>query len=244
MLIDKRGFPAPVSVHPGQVQDRYVDEMRPDRGRRAAAAGRGRGRRPDPRALRRRSCWTCAVRRMAVGRVALIGDAAFAARPHAAAGTAKAAADAWSLADALEAERRRPAALAASGSPDSWLLGDDLLRRVSEMGARSQFTNTWDPSDPACTSASTGPTCKPIPRRPRCARAPHQGERERRRLPRGCWRRGRFLHSCVGHRTRRQRRPGLPCGETGPVSVAVRADRGFAGLDQLQPLVLPQPSQT
>ena len=28
MLIDKRGFTGTVSVHPGQVQDRYVDEMR------------------------------------------------------------------------------------------------------------------------------------------------------------------------------------------------------------------------
>ena len=37
------------------------------------------------------------VPRMVFGRVCLIGDAAFSARPHAAAGTAKAAADAWSL---------------------------------------------------------------------------------------------------------------------------------------------------
>ena len=36
-----------------------------------------------------------------MGRVALIGDAACAARPHAAAGTAKAAADGWALAAAL-----------------------------------------------------------------------------------------------------------------------------------------------
>ena len=38
---------------------------------------------------------------MAFGRVCLIGDAAFALRPHAAAGTAKAAADAWALAETL-----------------------------------------------------------------------------------------------------------------------------------------------
>ena len=40
---------------------------------------------------------------MAFGRVCLLGDAAFALRPHAAAGTAKAAADAWALAEALAA---------------------------------------------------------------------------------------------------------------------------------------------
>ena len=37
-----------------------------------------------------------------MGRVALIGDAACGARPHAAAGTAKAAADGWALHAALQ----------------------------------------------------------------------------------------------------------------------------------------------
>ena len=43
------------------------------------------------------------VPRMAFGRICLLGDAAFAVRPHAAAGTAKAAADGWALAAALTA---------------------------------------------------------------------------------------------------------------------------------------------
>src|SRR3712207_9574180 len=41
------------------------------------------------------------VPRMAFGRVALVGDAAFAVRPHAAAATAKGAEDVWALAAAL-----------------------------------------------------------------------------------------------------------------------------------------------
>jgi 2-polyprenyl-6-methoxyphenol hydroxylase-like FAD-dependent oxidoreductase len=44
------------------------------------------------------------VPRMAFGRVALLGDAAFVARPHVGAGVAKAADDALALADALAAE--------------------------------------------------------------------------------------------------------------------------------------------
>ena len=44
--------------------------------------------------------------RMAVGRVAILGDAAFLARPHVAAGVTKAAEDAMALADALRARRR------------------------------------------------------------------------------------------------------------------------------------------
>ena len=59
------------------------------------------------------------VPRMAFGRVCLIGDAAFVVRPHAAAGTAKAAADAWALAEALDARRRRPGGAARRGRPGS-----------------------------------------------------------------------------------------------------------------------------
>src|SRR5207342_2222084 len=49
--------------------------------------------------------------RMAFGRVAIIGDAAFVARPHVAAGVAKAADDAAALALALEADQVETALL-------------------------------------------------------------------------------------------------------------------------------------
>ena len=59
-----------------------------------------------------------AVPRMVFGRVCLIGDAAFAVRPHAAAGTAKAAADGWALATELAAGRRgRPGRAGKLGAP-------------------------------------------------------------------------------------------------------------------------------
>jgi 2-polyprenyl-6-methoxyphenol hydroxylase-like FAD-dependent oxidoreductase len=48
---------------------------------------------------------------MAFGRVAILGDAAFVARPHVGAGVAKAAEDAIALADALDSERDIAAAL-------------------------------------------------------------------------------------------------------------------------------------
>jgi len=50
--------------------------------------------------------------RMAVGRVALVGDAAFLARPHVAAGVTKAAADAMALATALQSREAVDLALA------------------------------------------------------------------------------------------------------------------------------------
>jgi 2-polyprenyl-6-methoxyphenol hydroxylase-like FAD-dependent oxidoreductase len=54
-----------------------------------------------------------AVEQMVFGRVALLGDAAFIVRPHTAAATAKAAADATTLAEELNRHERMPDALAA-----------------------------------------------------------------------------------------------------------------------------------
>jgi 2-polyprenyl-6-methoxyphenol hydroxylase-like FAD-dependent oxidoreductase len=51
--------------------------------------------------------------RMAVGRVAILGDAAFLARPHVAAGVTKAAEDAMALAGALQAHDDVAASLSA-----------------------------------------------------------------------------------------------------------------------------------
>jgi 2,6-dihydroxypyridine 3-monooxygenase len=154
MVTDQRGFTAPVSVHPGQVQQRYVDRMRSDASELLPPAAAELVTRTDQPYIQ--IVLDIAVRNMAIGRIALIGDAAFAARPHAAAGTAKAAADAWALADALAAEPDIPRALAA-WEPARLALGNKLLSRVAEMGARSQFTNTWDPADPALHFGLYGP---------------------------------------------------------------------------------------
>jgi 2,6-dihydroxypyridine 3-monooxygenase len=88
------------------------------------------------------------VPRMAQGRVCLIGDAAFAVRPHAAAGTAKAADDGWALGEELAAaDGDVPAALAA-WERRQLLVGRQLLARTREIGNSSQFTGTFRPGDP------------------------------------------------------------------------------------------------
>jgi 2,6-dihydroxypyridine 3-monooxygenase len=86
------------------------------------------------------------VPRMAFGRVCLIGDAAFVARPHAGAGTAKAAADAWALAEALMRHRDVPAAL-ADWERGQLALGRQLLERARRTGSRSQVECNWVPGD-------------------------------------------------------------------------------------------------
>ena len=87
------------------------------------------------------------IDQMAFGRICLIGDAGIVARPHAAAGTAKAAADGWALAEALEKHEALDDAL------DAWqfsqlALAKNLLERTRRGGSKSQFLNTWDSRDP------------------------------------------------------------------------------------------------
>ena len=85
---------------------------------------------------------------MARGRVCLLGDAAFVVRPHAAAGTAKAAEDGWKLAEHLRfTDGDVPAAL-AGWNAEQVALGADLVRRTRTIGDRSQFGGGLSPEDP------------------------------------------------------------------------------------------------
>lgn len=87
------------------------------------------------------------VERMAFGRVCLLGDAAFAVRPHAAAGTAKAADDGWALDAALSSNSDLDAAL-ERWEAGQLELGGRLLERTRRVGRRSQVDNNWQPADP------------------------------------------------------------------------------------------------
>ena len=88
------------------------------------------------------------VDQMAFGRVCLLGDAAFALRPHAAAGTAKAAADAWALAEALAAARGDLRAALPQWERRQLAVGRAVLRRTRRNGDKSQFEGGWRPGDP------------------------------------------------------------------------------------------------
>ena len=87
------------------------------------------------------------VPRMSFGRFCLVGDAAFVLRPHIAAGTAKACADAWALAHELEHEDHPPCAI-RDWEPGRLAAGRAALERARRNGVRSQFERTWDPADP------------------------------------------------------------------------------------------------
>jgi 2,6-dihydroxypyridine 3-monooxygenase len=155
-MTDKRGFVAKVSLHPGAVQDRYVDEMRATAAQLLAPAVAEVVLRTEQPYLQ--AVYDACATRMTLRRVALLGDAASAARPHAAAGTAKAAANAWALYDALGATPDITEAL-AKWEPAQLELGQRLLRRVKDMGTRSQVDCSWEPADPELRFGLHGPAC-------------------------------------------------------------------------------------
>jgi 2-polyprenyl-6-methoxyphenol hydroxylase-like FAD-dependent oxidoreductase len=80
-----------------------------------------------------------AVAQMVFGRVCLTGDAAFVPRPHTAYSTAKAAANAMSLADALEASAGGVEEGLGQWEPSQLDLGNRLLVQGRRLGNRSQF---------------------------------------------------------------------------------------------------------
>jgi 2,6-dihydroxypyridine 3-monooxygenase len=135
----------PLSLPPGTVQAHHVDELR------AAAKHL-----PAPLAEMVTSTAEpfvqlivdVAVPRMVVGRVCILGDAAFALRPHAAVGTAKAAEDAWQLARALRATPGDIDGALAAWEASQLELGRRVSARTCEAGDRSQFAGTWQVGEP------------------------------------------------------------------------------------------------
>lgn len=149
LLTDDDGTRREISIPPGSVSRRHVSEMR------ATAEARL----PDVLAHVVvgaeqpfvQVVFDLDVDKVAFGRTCLIGDAAFLARPHAAAGTAKAADDAWSLADALAPVIAGGEGLDAAlrrWESERMTVGRGLLKRTQDIGRRSQVDNSWVPGDP------------------------------------------------------------------------------------------------
>lgn len=145
LMVDRDGVARSISLGAGMVQERHLEALR-ERAEQALppaiAATVSRAEEPFVQAV-----YDVEVTRMAVGRACLLGDAAFAIRPHAAAGTAKAAEDAWELARAL---LRHPGDIpeALQQWESSQLrLGRRVLQRARDIGERSQFLGTYVPGD-------------------------------------------------------------------------------------------------
>lgn len=145
-LIGRDGTRFVASVPPGQVQDRYLEQLSADAGERL----------PPPLAdvVRRTAEPFVQVivdlgsERMSYGRTCVIGDAAFAVRPHVAAGAAKGADDALTLAQAMHDADNDVTAALESWEPERLRVGRHVLRRAREAGDGVQFNGTWTPRTP------------------------------------------------------------------------------------------------
>ena len=154
LMVDRHGVHRPATMPPGLVQDRFVAELRHDAERILA---------PQLREL----VLTCeepfiqaifdmAADRFVHGRIALIGDAATALRPHVAAGTAKACADGWALRDHLGTGDDLDTSL-ADWERQQLDLAQTVAAKSRRMGQRAQFESTMVPGDPAWRFGLFGP---------------------------------------------------------------------------------------
>ena len=154
-LTGRDGRTRGVSLPPGQVRGDRVDEMRslatdllaPQIAEMVTSVAE-----PFVQAV-----FDIEVPRMASGRVCLVGDAAFGVRPHAAAGTAKAAEDGWVLAEELTRADGDVRTGLARWEKRQRALGAGLVARTREIGDSSQFTGGFRPGDPRLVFGLYGP---------------------------------------------------------------------------------------
>ena len=138
LLTDERGVTHVISIPPPLIRREAIAAMRAAAERLLAPQFKAVVRLIDEPILQ--PIYDLATPRMAFGRVAIIGDAAFVARPHVAAGVAKAADDAAALAAALAADEVEPAlkAFEAARLP----VGERIIERARHLGAYLQATQT------------------------------------------------------------------------------------------------------
>jgi 2,6-dihydroxypyridine 3-monooxygenase len=145
LLTDRRGETHDLSLPAGGVRDEHLDELRAAAGDLPAAFADLVRATPEPFV---QVIVDLEVPAMVRGRVCLVGDAAFALRPHIAAGTAKAAADAGALAEAIRAAAGDVPAALRAWEPDQLALGRATTARTRAVGEQAQVTGTFGPGDP------------------------------------------------------------------------------------------------
>ncbi len=144
LLTDRQGIRRDISLPPGMVRDDPLAELRADARTLPPPIAQVIAATAEPFL---QAIMDLSIPRMAFDRICLIGDAAFVARPHAAAGTAKAAEDAWTLSVALAESSGDVVAALRRWEPGQMRMGSALLERTQEAGYRSQVANTWHVGD-------------------------------------------------------------------------------------------------
>ncbi len=145
LLTDRSGHRHDLSLPPGAVREAHLEELRAAGGDLPPAFTDLVRATPTPFV---QVIVDLEVPAMVRGHVCLVGDAAFALRPHIAAGTAKVAADARTLADAIDEAGGTVAPALAAWEPGQLVLGRAATARTREVGERAQVTGTFRPGDP------------------------------------------------------------------------------------------------
>jgi 2-polyprenyl-6-methoxyphenol hydroxylase-like FAD-dependent oxidoreductase len=140
LLTDESGATHTISIPPPLIRSEAIADMRAAAERLVAPQFRAIARLMDEPVLQ--PIYDLETPRMAFGRVALIGDAAFVARPHVAAGVSKAAEDATVLAEVLAGDDVEPALrrFEARRLP----VGRRIIERARHLGAYLQATKTQE----------------------------------------------------------------------------------------------------
>jgi 2-polyprenyl-6-methoxyphenol hydroxylase-like FAD-dependent oxidoreductase len=138
LLTDAAGITHAISIPPPLIRREHIAVMRAAAERLLAPQFREIVRLIDEPILQ--PIYDLASPRLAFGRVAIIGDAAFVARPHVAAGVSKAADDAAALAQVLDASDVEAALrhFEAERLPDN----NRIIERARHLGAYLQATQT------------------------------------------------------------------------------------------------------
>ena len=138
LLTDDAGVIHSISIPPPLIRKEPIAAMRAAAERLLAPQFRAIVRLIDEPLLQ--PIYDLASPRLAFGRVALIGDAAFVARPHVGAGVSKAADDAASLAKVLDADD--VAAGLCQFEAERLPVGNRIIERARHLGAYLQATQT------------------------------------------------------------------------------------------------------
>ena len=154
LMVDRNGVHRPATMPPGLVQDRFVAELRHDAEQILAPQLRDLVLACEEPFIQ--AIFDMAADRFVHGRIAIIGDAATALRPHVAAGTAKACADGWALRDHLSTGVNLDASL-AEWERQQLDLAQTVADKSRRMGQRAQFESTMVPGDPEWRFGLFGP---------------------------------------------------------------------------------------
>ncbi|MGI9604684.1 MAG: FAD-dependent monooxygenase [Acidimicrobiales bacterium] len=138
LMTDRNGEYRPTTMPPGLLRDRFVDELHTTATELLSPQFADVVCSCEDTFIQ--AIFDMTADRFVRGRAALIGDAASALRPHVAAGTAKACADGWALADHLDRAEDLDRAL-SSWEVQQRTLAIEVAEKSAGMGRRSLVEN-------------------------------------------------------------------------------------------------------